>query len=81
MRGSRSHGSGIIIIMAWGREWPVMYKYSRQLSNMDESLPVASTTGNTFSISGKNSDFDLLSRALSQLILPWIVLISPLWTM
>ena len=69
-----------MVIMAWAREWPDMYRYSRQLSNMDESLPVASTTGNTLSSSGYFREWALLSRAFSQFVLPRMVLISPLWT-
>ena len=80
MEGSFSQGSGIMVIMAWAMECPVIIRYSRQLSNMAESLPESSTTGNTFSISGKNGDLALLSRAFSQLMLPRMVLISPLCT-
>lgn len=52
MEGSFSQGSGIMTIMAWAREWPAMWRYSRQLSNMAESLPVASTTGKALASSG-----------------------------
>ena len=47
---------------------------------MAESDPVSSTTGKTFLISGKYGDSARSSRALIQLILPRIVLISPLCT-
>ena len=81
MDGSFSHGSGTMTIIACASECPAMWMYSRQLSNIAESLPVSSTTGKAFTSSGSFDGRDLLSRAFSQLIFPLIVLISPLWTM
>ena len=57
-----------------------MCKNSNVLSNIAESEPLSSTTGNTFLMSGNNGDSALPSRALIQFTLPRIVLISPLCT-
>jgi hypothetical protein len=77
-----AQGSGIIIIMAWGRDRPANTRNSRQLSNMAESDPSVSTTGRRrFKSSPKTGDSSRAWRACIQLMLPRRVLISPLWMM
>ena len=77
------HGSGIIIIIACGRERPPMTSSSKTLSNIAESEPFVFTIGRIFLMSSFRRD-SLASmgwRAFIQLMLPRRVLISPLWAM
>ena len=76
------HGSGIIIITAWGSERPARYSSSSALSNIPESLPFGLMIGRIFPMSSPKASLSKrASRACIQFWLPRTVLISPLWAM
>src|SRR5204862_7351357 len=79
---SRDHGSGTIIITAWGNSRPASVNSSRTLSNIAESEPSVSITVRIFFRSlPKSLDRIIDCRACIQLMLPRSVLISPLCEM
>ena len=65
--------------MACGRERPARCSSSRHSSKVPESEPPGVVMGSSGSNSPSNSLLRRPSRAESQLRLPWMVLISPLW--
>src|SRR3972149_8736971 len=74
------HGSGIIIMTAWGRERPASTRNSGQWSNMAEALPSGWMMGRSLGTSSpKRSDTNIDWRACIQFTFPRSVLISPLW--
>ncbi len=83
MWGLPSQASGMSIIMTCGRERPLRVSSSIMLSMYAESDCPPDTTGNSISISSRLNDADcrLFSLVFSQLRLPCMVLISPLWAM
>ncbi|WDT80092.1 MAG: hypothetical protein MPW14_23785 [Candidatus Manganitrophus sp.] len=75
-----AQASGIIIIIACGREQPPMTSSSSALSKQAESVWSSPMIGKSFSRSSPNSSEERRpSRARIQLTLPRRVLISPLW--
>ena len=64
---------------ARGNSTPPVVSSSSMLSRLEESDPSVFTSGSNSCRSGSNGDSSLEVRALDQLRLPSMVLISPLW--
>ncbi|KFI84105.1 hypothetical protein BPULL_1871 [Bifidobacterium pullorum] len=76
---SFSQAGGSIIRMACGRLRPARCSSSRHSSKVPESEYPGVAIGSSGSNSPSSSELRRPSRACSQLRLPWMVLISPLW--
>ena len=80
MSGLPLQASGISMAITWGRERPDWKRNSTALSSEPESLPSGVMTGKSLLIWPSYSGLASTDcRAVIQLTLPRMVLISPLW--